>query len=286
MIVRLFRGKRGFTLIELLVVIAIIAILMGMLLPAVQKVREAAARSTCSNNLKQLGLAVHNHASANQDKMPGGTQSFGHPSSPGYPGNMFFSALLPHIEQDNLYRNMTYYAWSQHGTVVKTLLCPSDGSHNNGMVPVGWAGTSYARNYQLFDTGGGYMASQGGHYHTLPKYTIANIPDGTAYTIGITERFAYLSAYGWSGLWTHHGQDRFHWGYHQWATVAGYWTSAPPQYGYKFTTAHPYYANSGHTTTVQAAIMDGTVKQLSSSIGTLWWPAMVPDDGAVLGANW
>jgi prepilin-type N-terminal cleavage/methylation domain-containing protein/prepilin-type processing-associated H-X9-DG protein len=100
---------RGFTLIELLVVIAIIAVLMGLLLPAVQKAREAAARSQCSNNLKQIGLAVHNYASAYDSALPPWAFDFnpapaGNPYGPQTQGHCGLSAILPYIEQDNVYR--------------------------------------------------------------------------------------------------------------------------------------------------------------------------------------
>jgi len=279
------------------VVIAIIAILIGLLLPAVQKVREAAARMQCGNNLKQLGTAIHNYASANDSKIPGGVQG-GCSGNPNYPGSPFFFSLLPYIEQDNIYRSVgqTGASWGAGGspyvngqiTPVKSFLCPSDSSHNNGVGPnTGWTVSSYSRNYYMFDTGGGYQPQAGGHYFTLSKYSIGNIPDGTSNTVGIVERYAYLSNYGWSSLWSHHGQDRFHWGYAQWAPVYGPWGLYAPQIGLKNNQAHPYYPNGGHSTSNQVLLMDGSTRGVTSGVTpTTWSYACQPDDGNNLPSDW
>jgi prepilin-type N-terminal cleavage/methylation domain-containing protein/prepilin-type processing-associated H-X9-DG protein len=115
------RLRRAFTLIELLVVIAIIAIMIGLLLPAVQKIREAAARTKCSNNLKQMGLAIHNYYDVNK-KLP--------PSRLGPQHATWFVMILPYMEQDNLFRqwdlSKTYYEQTPavQNAFVPAYVCP------------------------------------------------------------------------------------------------------------------------------------------------------------------
>ena len=138
-------ARRGFTLVELLVVIAIIAILIGLLLPAVQKVREAAARTQCTNNLKQIGVAAMNYHSSHR-KMPMGLMG-PPPSTPrglyssSYSYLSVFAQILPQLEQQNVYNEFQGVNWSRaNGTAwwrtgpnyrasnyrIKTFLCPSD----------------------------------------------------------------------------------------------------------------------------------------------------------------
>jgi len=291
---RSLRRLSGFTLIELLVVIAIIAILIGLLLPAVQKVREAAARMSCGNNLKQIGVALHNYASANQDKLPPMVDY--QPGAGNIGWTTYWGLLYPYIEQDNLVKKATGSGaiWGNgvHAGVVKSLLCPSDATHTNGICPNGWAATSYAPNQYLFGPSYTYNSAVG-VYITQGPYKIGNIPDGTSNTIGVVERFGGFPYYGGWNNSINYPMDRAHWGYNNHGSVYGAWGLYLPQinpplrnYVGSAQPAHPYYPTTAHTS-CQVLLMDGSVRGVSGSLSQATWNAVVqPDDGAVPGTNW
>ncbi|MFO0930084.1 MAG: DUF1559 domain-containing protein [Gemmataceae bacterium] len=154
------KDRRAFTLIELLVVIAIIAILIGLLLPAVQKVREAAARMQCSNNVKQIVLGCHNYNDATSQLPPSVMMGTFVNAIDSYDENFgpnWAVVLLPYIEQDNLYKqystSINNYmttgdnGWrGMRGTPIKTYLCPSDSGTLMARVGGGWARGNYGAN--------------------------------------------------------------------------------------------------------------------------------------------
>lgn len=170
----------GFTLIELLVVIAIIAVLIGLLLPAVQKVREAANVTQCANNEKQLIVAIHTYADAHGGRLPPANfYQVVNPKTGNAAEGSAFYALLPFYEQDNLYKAYTQdipkpgYLTTQF-IPLAVHICPSDPTINDGIgsMPPNYATGNYALNLALFGARGTFNVKG-----AFPPYKIGNIPD-------------------------------------------------------------------------------------------------------------
>jgi prepilin-type N-terminal cleavage/methylation domain-containing protein len=232
--------RRAFTLIELLVVVAIIAILIGLLLPAVQKVREAAARTQCQNNLRQIVLATHNYAGTYANRLPdcaGAPLGSNYGTGNTYPQSIAFT-ILPYIEQDPLYRagmqpSTNGLTWTgqipvgagtgpiHSSAFVKTYVCPADPTNSTtNPTPGGWVGSSYAFNYTVFGNPlllHIYFFGNNGVSPPAPStaptrsafkavFGVGNIPDGNSETVFVAERLAWnlnsaTQSFGAGCLW-------------------------------------------------------------------------------------
>jgi prepilin-type N-terminal cleavage/methylation domain-containing protein len=189
--------RKGFTLIELLIVIAIIAILIGLLLPAVQKVREAATRTECQNNLKQIGLAFHGYHDV-RGRFPDGGRNANYPAVGGNPAPAGDTSpsnrdqwswtyqILPYLEQNNLYNNAT--DTNIYKTPVKTYYCPG---RRPAQVYNGWAKTDYAGCAGISDNSG-IVVNQALNVHV----SIVDVTDGTSNTLMVGEKRLRLDKFG------------------------------------------------------------------------------------------
>lgn len=305
----MFRRTRkppGFTRAEVLVVVVIAVLIIGLLLPGVQKVRVTGNRDHCRSRLKQIVLAVLNYASANEDKLPNlMTNNAAAPSVQPCRGTILFH-LLPYFELDSLYKKLQatgdsvpIAAFSPSDEMkVKSFQCPTDPGIAAGLTlggDPGWGASSYAANYLLFGTEIVDVVNGETHYSAYAsKYRIDKIPDGSANTIMFAEKSASYAAgtvnactwHGWSTVTPTPGDVPAKWtrgpvfGYtNNWADLsAGY---PLPQFN-----PAPYTASTGnlpvwdkvqgyHSGGILIGLADGAVRVVGSSISNPTWTYLV-----------
>lgn len=279
--------RPGFTLVELVVVIAILALLVGLLLPAVQKVRTSMARASSSNNLRQIGLGLHSYVNT-VNHFPDTDANIGGPR----PNTSVHTLLLPHLEQAAVYQAaMQNGVWGNTpsapaATTVKLFRSPRDHSVTDSHFTLDdnvWAFGNYGWNEAVFTDP--YVSWN-------PRRTFLAITDGTSNTVAFGEQYAMC------------GDTPKLWAYY------------PPWYEYRAAEFHPPTLSSGdlfHWTAPAATpqpmptvadcdprnlqaldaggclvcMFDGSVRIVSAAVsGRTWYAAMWPQDGMVLGTDW
>jgi prepilin-type N-terminal cleavage/methylation domain-containing protein/prepilin-type processing-associated H-X9-DG protein len=283
-------ARNAFTLIELLVVIAIIAILIGLLLPAVQKIREAAARMQCTNNLKQIGLGMHNFQDTYQYFPNAGSDgpNIDCCNATTRVGWTWMYSLTPFIEQDNVYKNPTDSAVAQ--TAIKIYYCPSRRQptlYSNG------GRCDYAGN------GGRDMAGRGKEGVMMAQWLnpnssnpvdlpieqyrrLADITDGTTNTIMVGEKQCHKSVLGTAGgdnePWNNSGWDQDHVRFGEAVPQPDYLhptSQSPTFWSVRFGGPHPGVFN--------AAMCDGSVRTIKYTIdANNWLRICLINDGEVI----
>jgi|SRR5665213_1069582 len=297
--IRLLKGARAFTLIELLVVIAIIAILIGLLLPAVQKVREAAARITSTNNLKQMGLALHSMNDsygvlpATVGDYPTGAANAAGQQVVVTNGTVQYF-MLPFIEQKNAYTAMG----ANHpdswwcGFAIKTYVGPADSTAPaSGMLDTGSprGGTSYSPNEWVFGSSNAPPNNQIGG--TQPTASIPRtFPDGLSQTILFSERnmacgpTTNCASYYWGetgGTCNRLG------GIGGNGSVPAFYSLAVPQFQPSPANCNPCMLQGMYASGILVLLGDGSVRLVNPSITALTWQhAIMPNDGVPLGSDW
>ncbi len=295
--------RPAFTLLELLVVIAIIAVLIALLLPAVQKVREAANVTQCINNEKQLMLAVHLYSDVYGKLPPANFYEVVNATTGNAAEGSAFYALLPFYEQGSVFKSFTQdipnpgYLTACF-TPLAVHVCPTDPTNTAGLgnVAPNYATGNYALNLALFGANGAFNVKG-----ASSPYTIGSIPNGSSNTIGIVEASGCFPGYPAVDPQTGTLESYMTWDWPAYPNSFGpYWPNPDelpgqvnytglfplPQIGINPFQANPNLSQAYHAV-MNVALMDGSVRNVTASLSqTTWTAALNPASGQALGTDW